>query len=882
MKRIIELIQIFLFVFFNYLYHGIIEIGDNMKKVVLIDGNNLLFRSYYATAYTGSVMKNSKGFPTNALYGFTNMINKILNEEKPEYILVALDKGKTFRHENYHEYKAGRIDTPEDLKVQFKVAKDMMDAMGIKWFEIDGYEADDIIGTLSEVVTNSSDYEGLIISSDRDLLQLINDKVKVKLLKTKDYIMMDKDTFVKEYGILPHKIIDLKGLQGDSSDNIPGVKGIGEKTALKLLQEYGSVENIYVNIENINGKLQEKLLNSKDSAFMSKQLATIYKEVPTNLTIEDIKYKGPNDNLRNIYEELEFYSFMKNDTKKKEITKEECKIINSIDELDDIKGDIAIYLELDNINYHTSNILGMAIYNDEIKAFIPVEVLKNNPLFLTKNNKYTYDLKKVIVSLKRIGINTSNYSFDAMVAAYLLNYNIKDDISYIANTYNYDISFFESIYKAKQLDMNFVAIEAIKKAKFIYETHDEFTDKLKKEECMNLFNDIEMPLIYVLADMEYTGIKVDKKVLDDMKEEIGIKIELLKKDIFNMAGGEFNLNSPKQLGDILFDKLGVPSNKKRTTDKEHLIKHIDKFPIINKILEYKMLSKIYSTYIVGLNEYILEDDKIHTIYNQTLTRTGRLSSSYPNLQNIPTRYEYAKLIRKAFIPVNDVFISSDYSQIELRIFAHLSKENNLIEAFKSGLDIHTKTAMTIFGVTKEEVNSEMRRQAKAVNFGILYGISGFGLSENLDMNYDDAKKFINKYLEAFPGLKEYMDGIVKEAHTNGYVKTILNRKRTIGELNNTNYMIRQSGERMAMNTPIQGSSADIIKKAMIELYSKFNELNLKSKMILQIHDELVFDVVKEEIKEVEKIVKNIMENTIKLDVPLEVEISSGKNWYDAK
>lgn len=848
-----------------------------MEKVVMIDGNNLMFRSYYATAYTGNMMKNSKGFPTNALYGFTNMINKIISEEKPKYVIVAFDKGKTFRHDNYHEYKAGRIAMPEDLKVQFPVAKEMLDEMGIKWFEIDGYEADDIIGTFSEMVNKDENYYGLIVSSDKDLLQLINDNIIVKLLKTKDYIMMDRKTFIDTYGVEPNKMIDIKGLMGDSSDNIPGVPGIGEKTALKLLQEYGSVENLYVNLDKVKGKLFDKLNDGKDSAFMSKQLATIFKEVPLNLTIDDIKYRGPNNRLKEIYEELEFYSFIKNIKVEEKEEIKEVKIFNSIDELN-ITSDIAVYLEVDNPNYHFGNVIGMGIYNKDISGFIPIDILKLNPSFLTKINKYTYDLKKVIVSLTKLNVNTCMYSFDTMIAGYLLNYNIKDDIAYLANNYNYGIKFWDILYKEK--DNNSIAIEAVKKAKFIYETKDELYGKLN--ECIDLFNNIEMPLSYVLADMELTGMKVDKKVLDEMKDEISIKIELLTKDIYNMAGCEFNINSPKQLGDILFDKIGVPANKKRTTDKEHLVKYKDKYPIIDKILEYKMLSKIYGTYIVGLEDFIHTDGKIHTIFNQTLTRTGRLSSSYPNLQNIPTRYEYAKLIRRAFVPSNDYIMSSDYSQIELRILAHLSKVPKLIEAFKKGMDIHTKTAMEIFNVNENEVNSEMRRQAKAVNFGILYGISGFGLSENLDMSIQDAQEFIKRYLEAFPGVKDYMDNVVEIAKEKGYVSTIMNRKRTIDELKNTNYMIRQSGERIALNTPIQGSSADIIKKAMIELHSKMKELNLKSKMILQIHDELIFDVVKEEKKELEKLVKKIMENTYKLDVPLEVEISSGNNWYEAK
>ena len=850
-----------------------------MEKVILIDGNNLMFRSYYATAYSGSIMKNSKGFPTNALYGFTNMINKIINEEKPTKILVAFDKGKTFRHDNYHEYKAGRIEMPSELKQQFVVAKELLDAMGIKYFEIDGYEADDIIGTFANMITNSDNYEGIIISSDRDLLQLINNKIKVKLLKNKDYIMMDENTFLDMYGIEPNKIIDLKGLEGDSSDNIPGVKGIGEKTALKLLQEYGSIENLYVNLDKIKGKLFDKLNEGKDSAFMSKQLATIFKEVPMDLTLDSIIYKGSNSHLKDIYEELEFYSFIKNiknANKNDDIT---LNVINDISNLN-IKNDLAIFLEVDNEIYHKANVLGVAIYNNEINGFIPIDVLKNSPDFLATVNKYTYDLKKNIVCLSKLNIDISNYSFDTMIASYLLDYNVKDDIAYLANTYNYNISFMSTIYKNNN-DIDSIMLNSVKKAKFIYETHDEILSSIKNN-CFDLFNNIEMPLAYVLADMELNGMKVDKNILEDMKEEINIKIELLKKDIYNMAGCEFNLNSPKQLGDVLFDKIGIKPNKKRSTDKEYLSKYKNEFPIIDKILEYKMLSKIYSTYIIGLEEYIYEDGKIHTIYNQTLTRTGRLSSSYPNLQNIPTRYEAAKLVRKAFIPTYDMYMSSDYSQIELRLLAHLSKVPKLIEAFKSGIDIHTKTAMEIFNVSKDLVNSEMRRQAKAVNFGIIYGISGFGLSENLDMSVMDAKEFINKYFEAFPGMKEYLDGVVANAKENGYVKTIMGRKRVIDELNNPNYIIKQSGERMALNTPVQGSSADIIKMAMIELHKKMKELKLESKMILQIHDELLFDVKKEEEDLLFKIVKETMENIYKLEVPLEVEISTGSDWYQVK
>lgn len=854
------------------------NIGESMKKIVLIDGNNLMFRSYYATAYAGNLMKNSKGFVTNALYGFANMMNKIIHEEEFSYILVAFDKGKTFRHDTYSLYKAGRIETPADLKNQFPKAKEMLDAMGIKWYETDGYEADDIIGTLSKIATDNG-YETLIVSSDRDLLQLINDKVTVKLLKTKDYIMMTKDAFVSEYNLEPIKIIDLKGLQGDKSDNIPGVKGIGEKTALKLLQDYGSLENIYVNIDNIKGKVKENLINYKDDAFASKQLATIYKEVPLDFTLEDTLYRGANDKLKSFYEDLEFYSFIKNIKVDKEITEPVVNIIYNVEDIN--LESSAIYLEVDNQNYHVGNVMGLSFYNKSTSGFIPISVLLKNKDILKYVNFYTYDLKKNIVALSKFGIVLNKCNYDTMIALYLLNYNVKEDIAYIANTYNYNISFSETMYKKKEIDINEIAKEAIKKAKYIYETHDEYMEKLNKE-CIDLFNNIEMPLVYVLADMELTGMRVDNKVLMEMKEEILIKIELLKKEIYNLVGCEFNVNSPRQLADILYDKIGVPANKKRKTDKEYLSKYKNEFPVIDKILDYKALWKIYSTYIISLSDFIHEDGKIHTIYNQTLTRTGRLSSSYPNLQNIPTRYEYSKLIRKAFIPCNDLIMSSDYSQIELRLLAHLSCVPKLVEAFKSGIDIHTKTAMEIYNVSEDLVNAEMRRVAKAVNFGILYGMSGFGLSDALDININDATEFISKYKSAFPGIDEYMKGVIKDAHEKGYVKTIMNRKRIIEEINNTNHIIRHQGERIALNTPIQGSSADIIKKAMIDLHRALKDNNFESKMILQIHDELIFDVKKEEEEKLKELVKNVMENCYKLNVPLEVEINTGINWYDAK
>lgn len=859
-----------------------------MKKVILVDGNNLLFRSYFATAYSGNMMKNSKGFPTNGLYGLVNMLNKIIREEKPEYMLVAFDKGKTFRHEKYLDYKGGRNETPDDLKKQFSVAKKLVPLMGIKCFEIDNYEADDIIGTYSKMALIDPEFETTIVSSDKDLLQLINEETEVKLLKQKDYIRMNEETFMDTYGIKPIRMIDLKGLMGDASDNIPGVKGIGEKTALKLLQEYDSLENVYDNIDNIKGATKQKLIDGKESAFMSKDIATIYNEVPVTYSLEELKYDGPDVNgLREMYSDLEFYSFLKDfkETGKKE-EKLEYKIIKNVNDLK-LKEKVSTYLEISETNYHNADIYGMSLYDGENAYYVPFEVLKENKNILDGKEIYTYDLKKMIVSLNKYDIDIKNCTFDAMIAGYILNYNVKDDISYLANTFNYDITLFDNFKKEKNMSNEALADLTVKKAKFIYDIKDEFTNKMKEEEQLELFTNIEMKLSSVLASMEIEGVRVDTKVLDEMGDNINKKLDELTSEIYNYAGEKFNVQSPKQLGEILFEKLEIPYPKKKKTSystaREILDKIVDYHPIVEKIIEHRTLNKIYTTYIVGIKNCVKEDGKLHTIYTQTLTRTGRLSSIEPNLQNIPIRYKEGKEIRKAFIPEEDsVFLSSDYSQIELRMFAHMSGEQNLIDAFKHHLDIHTKTAMDIYHVSKDEVTKNMRRDAKAVNFGIIYGISSFGLAEDLGVDIKTAKKFLDNYLETFPGIKNYMDKVIKDAYEKGYVKTIMNRKRKIDELYNTNHMIKVQGERMALNTPVQGSSADILKKAMIDIYNEFNRLNLKSKMILQVHDELIFNVKNDELEKVKEIVINFMENAYKLNVPLEVDVEIGKNWYDAK
>ena len=845
-----------------------------MKKVVLVDGNNLMFRSYFATLYSGSTLRNKKGFPTNAIYGFVNMINKIISEEKPMYIAVAFDIGKTFRHEKYDYYKGNRDNTPDELKEQFPIAKQILTAMNIKYFELQGYEADDIIGTFSKKCEQDDDFKALIVSSDKDLLQLITDQTEVKLLKTKDYIRMDYKTFYDTYGIEPIKMIDLKALMGDASDNIPGVKGIGEKTALKLLTTYGSLSSIYEHIDEIKGSVKDKLIQDKDNAYMSYDIATIYKDVPLNVELEELAYIPKDKNeLYKIYNELEFYSLIKESNNKEENSNntENINYINKSKQ--EINDDIiSLYIDLDNNNYHNANILGFAIYNNSVSSYIPYT--KDTDLSFLNKKIYTYDYKRLYVSLKKNNLTIPTCLFDTMIGAYLVNYNIKDDISYLAKQMGYEID--NSSKENSEID----------KAKFVYDTYNTLMDMMQKENVMTLYNDIEFPLVTVLAKMEMNGIKVEKEVLFEMKDEILKRIEEVSQIIYNMAGVEFNISSPKQLGDILFEKLGLPHAKKNKTGYSTDISVLEKlrdYPIVEYIIEYRTLYKLYTTYIEGILNSISSDGKIHTIYTQTVARTGRLSSIEPNLQNIPIRYELGRLIRKAFVPLdNSILMSCDYSQIELRVFAHLSKVPELVMAFVNDMDIHTKTAMDIFHVKEEEVTKDMRRKAKAVNFGILYGISSYGLSEDLNIKPKEAKEFINKYFETYPGVKEYMDKEIEEAKKNGYVKTIMNRKRIIEELHSSNHVVRSMGERMALNTPIQGSSADILKMAMIKIDKYFEDNNIKSTMLLQVHDELIFNVIKEEEEEVRKIVSNIMENIIKLDVPLKVSIEEGNNWYEAK
>lgn len=855
------------------------------KRAILIDGNNLLFRSYYATAYNGNLMKNSKGFPTNALFGFVNMLNKIINEEKPEYIMVAFDTGHNFRKDLCDTYKDGRIETPNDLKIQFPEAKKICTLLGIKYIECDNYEADDIIGTFARMADEDKNYNATIISSDKDLLQLISDEVDVKLLKQKDYILMNEQTFFEHYGIKPIRMIDLKALMGDPSDNIPGVKGIGEKTALSLLVKYDTLENLYNHLDELTPKTKEKLLNDKESAFFSYKLAIIYKTIDFDYTFESIKYNKPDiTGLIEKYKELEFNSFLKNLSVNNEENNNETpyEIVKTKINIEGIKS---LYIELDDTNYHKANFIGASIYDGKKAYYFDLPSLLLNSDLL-KNITATFDNKKNIVFLNRYNIDI-NDPFDIFIAAYLLEYNVKDDIAYLSAAFNKNIAFYDQIVSKK----NILTPESIRnsivcKAKFIYETYQEFKDKLVTEELDNLYIDIEGPLIRILANMEINGISVKTDVIDKLKNELNEKIVLLENKIHEEAGMDFNIGSHKQMGDVLYNKLMLPKGKGKnamSTSHEVLIKLRHLNPIIDDILDYRALTKLVSTYLETFNSYVMEDGKIHTIYKQTGTRTGRLSSVEPNLQNIPVRSEEGKQIRKAFIPSeNSYLLSSDYSQIELRVLAHISNSRSLKNAFINGEDIHTHVASDIFDVPESEVTKNMRRTAKAVIFGIVYGISGYGLGENLDISPNEAKKYIEKYLTLYPEVNEYMTEIVKKAKETSSVRTLLNRKRTIDELNNTNYMIRQMGERIALNTPIQGTAADILKLAMIRIDEKLKEDNLKTKMLLQVHDELIFDVPDEELNIVIDIVREIMENVYKLSVPLKVEIDYGRDWYEAK
>ena len=837
-----------------------------MKRLVLVDGNNLMFRSYYATAYSGPILRNSKGFPTNALYGFVSMMNKIIQEEKPEYIAVAFDMPKNFRKEEYEFYKEGRNATPDELKQQMPVARQILTAMGIKYLELEPYEADDIIGTLVKKAADDSEFDAIIISSDKDLLQLINFETDIKLLKKEGFVRYNEKSFKEEWGIDPIRIIDLKGLMGDPSDNIPGVKGIGEKTALKLLQEYGSLEGVYENIDKIKGATHNKLVEGKDDAFMSKKIATIYQEVPLVEGFEDLKYLGNQDTLNDLFMDLEFSSFLK----KMDAPLASKYIKCNVSDLN-LDNDVSVYVYLDSENYHYANVVKVALTDSKgtyiLDSFDGLEdVLKNK-------NVIVYDYKKV---LSKFNVESK---VDFSLILYLLNYRKLDDIADVMSLDNIYAVSDEELRKGK----NDIEATIALKSKYLFDNYKMQLNKLSGTDLEKLYYDIELPLVNVLLDIENNGMRCDSNILDEMATIVSSKIDEVSKDIYTLVGEEFNIASPAQLGVILFEKLGLPGGKKNKigykTDSATLEKLVGKHPVIECVMEYRNLSKLYSTYLLGLKDYIGPDGVIHPIFKQTLTRTGRLSCTEPNLQNIPTRDEFGKLIRKAFLPQNGCFLSCDYSQIELRLLAHIANAKELIDAFNNDEDIHVHVAADIYGIKESEVTKTQRKTAKAVIFGIVYGISGFGLGENLNISNYEAREFINKYYELYPNVKKYMDEIIAKTKELGYVTTLFGRVRNIEEINEKNYMVRQMGERMALNTPIQGTSADIIKLAMVNIYKKLKENNLKSKMVLQIHDELIFDCYDDELEKVRSLVKSEMENVVKLNVKLKANDNVATDWY---
>ncbi len=880
-----------------------------MKKLILIDGSNLMFRAYYATAYSGRMMKNSRGEFTNAVYAITNMFNLILKEDFT-HILVAFDKGKaTFRHKQYEEYKAGRKPMPDEFREQLPYIKAVPDKLGMQVYESEALEADDIIGTLAmKFYDDFDDIE--IISNDRDLYQLLNHKVHQKVSKSglqpeKDYT---QDALREDMDLAPSQIPDLKGLMGDASDNLPGIPGVGEKTALKLLHEYETVDNLLRNVNELKGKLKEKIQNHGKDAIKYRDLATLKTDADLDFTLDDLRYEGIDRSaLIDFYEYLEFHSLLRRLKKdngvedEPEASNKDVTPVEPIEKETDIeravsKKDTYMVLESFGSNYHFSEKLGFALLSDAGLFFVPYETAIESKAFKAflkddKKKKHTHDVKRLSVSLMQDDLNVSGIEFDLLLAAYVLNpTNTKEDFKVIVSNFDYhDVPYLEDVYgkgaKAKVPSKKTYIEYAASKVRAIKSLKKRMEDDLEAHDQTNLYKEIELPLAFVLADMEFYGVNIDSNALEDIDKTLEKDLNELTDTIHDLAGEAFNIGSPKQLSEILFDKLGLPPQKKLktgySTNIDVLKKLEGKHPIIEKIIRYRMVDKLRNTYIKGLQDAIHEDGKIHTIYKQAFTQTGRLSSIEPNLQTIPIRSEMGRNIRKVFVPSKgNVLIAADYSQIELRLLAHLANEDRLIEAFNNDEDIHTATGRLVFD--KETLTSNERRMAKAVNFGIIYGQTPWGLSQELDISAAQAKIFINRYYERFPGIESYMDTIVENAKKDGYVSTLYGRRRYIPELYSKIHTQREMGKRTAMNAPLQGSAADLIKIAMNQLDEAIQAKGLKSKLILQIHDELVFDVPEDEKKAMQTLIKKTMENVADLKVPLTVDALIGANLNEAK
>lgn len=867
-----------------------------MEELVLIDGNSLLFKAFYATSYTGNYMVNRNGIPTNGVYGFARMVEKIISTN-PKYVIVAFDYGKkTFRNELLDTYKATRKETPQELVPQFALAREYLTAHNITWYEVEGYEGDDIIGTLVDF-GEKNNLKVSVYTGDKDANQLISPQTTIyRTVKgVTELDIYNEQTLLDKYGLKPDQFRDFLGLMGDSSDNIPGIKGVGEKTALKLLHQYGTIEGLQEHQDEIKGKMGEKIRAGMEDALMSKKVATILRDIPIDVDLEKATYQGYDyETLKSFYEKYDMNSLIKSMTIEA-VPKKELKL-EIVDHMPEITKDSAVYPSIYDTNYHRSIILGYGIYNDEQAYFISYENALKDESFLAylkdeNNKKYGYDIKSAVIGSRWNGIEINGYIFDLSLASYVLEPAIKEELKYVCTHFDYEgVQYDEEVFGkgAKKYipEDDILASHIVSKAKAIYELKDVVTKELKDKNQYELYENIELPVTRILGEMEFAGTEIDLDVLKEMDTAFDETIEKLANDIYRISGTTFNISSPKQLGQVLFENLGLKGGKKTktgySTSQDVLEKIIDAHPVVPLVLEYRMLTKLSSTYLKGLQEQVFPDNKIHTIYKQTLTHTGRLSSVDPNLQNIPVRSEEGKLIRKAFVSHNGYLVSFDYSQIELRILAHMAHVTNLIDAFNQGKDIHRHTAALVFGVKDEEVTSQMRSQAKAVNFGIIYGMSEFRLSKDIGMSISEARDFINKYFETYPEVKTYMDEVVETCKKQGYVSTLLNRKRYIPTINDKNFMVRQQAQRYAMNTPIQGTGADILKLAMIEVDKALKEKHLKSQMILQVHDELIFDVFEDELEEVMSLVKEKMENCIKMDVPLIVEGNYAKNWCELK
>lgn len=867
-----------------------------MEELILIDGNSLLFKAFYATSYTGNYMVNRNGIPTNGVYGFARMVEKIISIN-PKYVIVAFDYGKkTFRNELLDTYKATRKETPQELVPQFALAREYLTAHNITWYEVEGYEGDDIIGTLVDF-GEKNNLKVSVYTGDKDANQLISSQTTIyRTVKgVTELDIYNEQTLLDKYGLKPDQFRDFLGLMGDSSDNIPGIKGVGEKTALKLLHQYGTIEGLQEHQDEIKGKMGEKIRAGMEDALMSKKLATILRNIPIDVDLEKATYQGYDyETLKSFYEKYDMNSLIKSMTTEA-APKKELKL-EIVDHMPEITKDSAVYPSIYDTNYHRSIILGYGIYNDEQAYFISYENALKDELFLAylkdeNKKKYGYDIKSAVIGSRWNGIEINGYTFDLSLASYVLEPAVKEELKYVCTHFDYEgVQYDEEVFgkgaKKHIPEDDILASHIVSKAKAIYELKDVVTKELKDKNQYELYEDIELPVTRILGEMEFAGTEIDLDVLKEMDTAFDETIEKLANDIYRISGTTFNISSPKQLGQVLFEDLGLKGGKKiktgYSTSQDVLEKIIDAHPVVPLVLEYRMLTKLSSTYLKGLQEQVFPDNKIHTIYKQTLTHTGRLSSVDPNLQNIPVRSEEGKLIRKAFVSHNGYLVSFDYSQIELRILAHMAHVTNLIDAFNQGEDIHRHTAALVFGVKDEEVSPQMRSQAKAVNFGIIYGMSEFRLSKDIGMSISEARDFINKYFETYPEVKTYMDEVVETCKKQGYVSTLLNRKRYIPTINDKNFMVRQQAQRYAMNTPIQGTGADILKLAMIEVDKALKEKHLKSQMILQVHDELIFDVFEDELEEVMSLVKEKMENCIKMDVPLIVEGNYAKNWCELK